>query len=78
MGRDVSMGRPHLLRPLTADRTCWTVGWLSEGIKPKTRRSAMGSSVGLGQVNRRASKAVLVTGHTSQRGWSYERLGEPA
>ena len=34
MGRVVSMGCPHLLRPLTADWTCCTVGGSSEGIKP--------------------------------------------
>jgi|GEM_PF-5852304 len=34
MGRAVSIGHPHLLRPLMADWTCWTVGGSSEGIKP--------------------------------------------
>jgi len=34
MGRAVSMGRPHLLRPLTADCTCRRVGGSSAGIRP--------------------------------------------
>jgi hypothetical protein len=34
MGMDVSMRHPHLLRPLTDDRTCWTACGSSLGIRP--------------------------------------------
>jgi hypothetical protein len=70
MGRAVSMGRPHLLRPLTEDRTCWTVGGFSEGIKPKTRRSATRSSVGPVRVKRLAPGRSLSPDTFPEKRWS--------
>src|ERR1019366_1022328 len=75
MGRAVSMGRPHLLRPLTEDRTCWTGGGLSEGIKLKTRRSATRSSVGPVRVNRLAPNRCL-SPDTLPSKWRAARGGE--
>jgi hypothetical protein len=75
MGRAVSMGRPHLLRPLTEDRTCCRVGGFSEGIKPKTRRSATRSSVGPVRVNRLAPSRCL-SPDTFPSEWVGARGGE--